>query len=124
MAKIVSYIAIKQDVTERRAAEEAQRFLAAIVESSEDAIIASTPAGIILTWNRGAEAVFGYTAEEAIGKHVSMLVAPERLPELAYFTEQVSQGITVSQYESLCLRKDGRGVSRVRHRVTHSELRR
>ena len=106
--EIVSYIAIKQDVTERRAAEEAQRFLAAIVESSEDAIVAYTPAGIILTWNRGAEAIFGYSAEEAIGKHVSMLVAPERLPGLAHFTEQVLQGNAVSQYEGLCLRKDGR----------------
>ena len=106
--EVVSYIAIKQDVTERRAAEEARRLLAAIVENSEDAIIASTPAGIIHTWNRGAEAVFGHTAEETIGKHASMLMAPGRLPELAYFTDQVSQGITVSQYESVCLRKDGR----------------
>ena len=71
--EIVSYIAIKHDVTERRAAEEAQRFLATIVESSEDAIAAYTPAGIILTWNRGAETIFGYAAAEAIGKHVSML---------------------------------------------------
>ena len=77
--EIVSYIAIKHDVTERRKAEEAQRFLAAIVESSEDAIVAYTPAGVILTWNRGAEAVFGYSAGEAIGKHLSMVVAPGRL---------------------------------------------
>ena len=88
--EIVSYIAIKHDVTERRAAEEAQRFLAAIVESSEDAIAAYTPAGIILTWNRGAETIFGYSAGEAIGKHVSMLTV---LPAgLAHFTEQVSAG--------------------------------
>jgi len=106
--EIVSYIAIKQDVTGRRAAEEARRFLAAIVESSEDAILASTPAGIILTWNRGAEALLGYTAEEAIGKHLSMLMAPGRLPGLAYCTEQMSLGLTVSQHEGVCLRKDGR----------------
>ena len=87
---------------------EAQRFLAAIVEGSEDAIIASTPAGIILTWNRGAEAVFGYSAGEAIGKHVSMLVPPERMPGLAQLTEQALQGNAVSQREGLCLRKDGR----------------
>ena len=104
--EIASYIAIKHDVTERRAAEEAQRFLAAIVESSEDAIAAYTPAGIILTWNRGAEAIFGYTAGEAIGKHVSMLA--ERPAGLAHFTEQVLQGKVVSQYEGLCRRKDGR----------------
>ena len=72
MAKWCSYIAIKHDVTERRAAEEAQGFLAAIVESSEDAIVAYTPAGIIRTWNRGAEAVLGYSPGEAIGKPLSI----------------------------------------------------
>ena len=95
-------------MTERRAAEEAQRFLAAIVESSEDAIVAYTPAGIILTWNRGAEVIFGYSAADAIGKHVSMLA--ERPAGLAHFTEQVLKGNIVSQYEGLCRRKDGRTV--------------
>ena len=69
---------------------------------------AYTPAGLIRTWNRGAEAIFGHSAEDAIGKHVSMLVVPERLPRLAHFTQQILQGNAVSQYESLCLRKDGR----------------
>ncbi len=105
---ITSYLAIKRDVTERRAAQEAQRFLAAIVESSEEAIVTSTPAGIILTWNRAAEQAFGHTAAEAIGKHGSMMMAPEGLPDLTYFIGQVSHGITVSQYESWCRRKDGR----------------
>ena len=99
--------AITRDVILGRAAAEAQRLLAAIVESSEDAILSSTLAGVILTWNRGAEAVFGHTAGDAIGQHVSILMAPERLSDLAYFTGQVSRGITVSQYESLCRRKDG-----------------
>ena len=62
-------IATRNDVTDE------QRLLAAIVESSEDAIISSTPAGVILTWNPGAERVFGYKAEEAIGNLVSMLMA-------------------------------------------------
>ena len=103
--KISGYIAIKQDVTERRAAEEARRLLAAIVENSEDAIAAYTPEGIILTWNRGAEAIFGYAAGDAIGKHVSMLAA--RPAGMAYFTEQVLRGNVVSQYDGLCRRKDG-----------------
>ncbi len=106
--EITSYLAIKRDVTERRASQDAQRFLAAIVESSEDAIATSSPAGIILTWNRAAEQAFGYTAAEAIGKPVSMMMAQEGLPDLAYFVGQVSQGTTVSQYESWCRRKDGR----------------
>lgn len=108
--EIVSYIAIKHDVTEQRAGEKAQRLLATIVDNSEDAIFASTPAGVILTWNRGAEVVFGYTAEEAIGKPTAMLMAPERLPDLASYRERILQGITVSQCESLCLRSDGRRI--------------
>jgi PAS domain S-box-containing protein len=107
----VSYIAIKQDVTERRAAGEAQRFLASIVECSEDAIVASTAAGIVLTWNRGAEALLGYSAEEAIGRHVSMIIPPERLQHEWPFTEQVLKANAVSQREGLLIRKDGRPVS-------------
>jgi PAS domain S-box-containing protein len=104
---INGYIAIKRDVTEQRNAQHAQAFLAAIVEASEDAIMATTPEGFIRTWNHGAEAVFGYSAEEAIGKHVSMLIAPDRLDDLTSFIGQQLQGMTVPQYESLCLRKDG-----------------
>jgi PAS domain S-box-containing protein len=95
-----AYIAARHDVTE-------QRILAAIVESSEDAIISSTPAGVILTWNRGAEVIFGYQAEDTIGRHLSMLMAPDRVSDLAYFAGQISQGVTVSQYQSLCRRKNG-----------------
>jgi PAS domain S-box-containing protein len=108
--EIVSYIAIKHDVTERRAAEEAQGFLAAIVESSEDAIISYTPAGSILTWNRGAETVFGHSAEHAIGKHISILVPPERLTAWGRLTEQVLLANSVSHYEGLALHKDGRRI--------------
>ena len=99
---------LKRDVTGRRGAEEARRFLAAIVEYSEDAILASTPEGVIVTWNRGAEAIFGHSAEDAIGKPVSMLMAPGRLPDLARFTGQLLRGIAASQFESVCQRKDGR----------------
>jgi PAS domain S-box-containing protein len=61
--EIASYIAIKQDISKRREAEDAQRFLAAVVQYSGDAITAYTPGGTILTWNRGAETIFGYAAE-------------------------------------------------------------
>jgi len=101
------YVVIKHDVTKQRAAQGAQAFLAAIVESSEDVILAYTPAGTILTWNRGAEVVFGYSAEEAIGKPLAMLVAAERLPFLPQFNERLLQGSTVSQLETLCARKGG-----------------
>jgi len=118
--KIVSFIAIKHDVTERRAAEETQGFLAAIVASSDDAIFACSPAGAILTWNRGAEAIFGYSAGDAIGKHLSLLLAPERLPFLANFTERILQGNAIPQYDSVCVRQDGR---RVHVSVTGSPIR-
>jgi PAS domain S-box-containing protein len=108
--EIVSYIAIKRDVTDRRTADEAQKFLAAVVESSDDAIIASTAEGAILTWNRGAESLFGYTAAEAIGQPVSLLMAPEKLSSLALVIQQVSRGGTVSQNESVCRHQDGREI--------------
>jgi PAS domain S-box-containing protein len=108
--EIVSYVAIKRDVTLRRAADEAQGMLSAIVENSEDAIIAGTTAGFILTWNRGAKAIFGYSSEEAIGQHVSMLIVPGREPELTQLTARIAQGITVSQCEASCRRKDGRDI--------------
>ncbi len=108
--EIVSYIAIKHDVTERRAAEEAQRFLAAIVESSEDAILTFTPDGAILTWNPGAERIFGHSAADAIGQPMSVLVAPERLPLLPRYAESVLQGNAPPQYESICLHRNGRRV--------------
>ncbi|MGD0734882.1 MAG: PAS domain S-box protein [Terracidiphilus sp.] len=107
---INGYMAIKHDVTEQRAAQDAQAFLAAIVEGSQDAIVAFSPAGAILTWNRGAAAVFGYSAEEAIGQPMSMLAPSGRLPHLTELAVRVLQGKDDSHYEGLGLRKDGRAI--------------
>jgi PAS domain S-box-containing protein len=107
---IVSFIAFKRDVTERHETEEAHAFLAAIVEGSEDAIFAYSRTGTLQTWNRGATVALGYSAEEAIGNHISMLVPPERWAGLAQITEQVLRGHGVSQYEAKCLRKDGKVI--------------
>ena len=109
--EIVSYIAIKRDVTERRAAEEAQRFLASIVECSEDAIVANAPDGTILTWNRGAQALLGYTAEEAVGRHVSMLMPPDEQLHVRSFIEHVLTTPAGSQREGLLIGKDGRRIN-------------
>jgi diguanylate cyclase (GGDEF)-like protein/PAS domain S-box-containing protein len=96
-----------KDITEHIAAEASRRFLAEIVESSEDGIIAYDPAGIILTWNRGAEIIFGYPAEEAIGKPLAMVVVPERRPSVEQYTLELLQGEAVPQRQGLGLRKDG-----------------
>ena len=91
-------------------AKEDQNFLAAIVESAEDAILACTPAGVIRTWNRGAEKILGYPVAETVGKPLSMLLAPEQQPRLPRMLERVLRGIAVPQYETICLHRDGRRI--------------
>ncbi len=103
---VTSFIAIKHDVTQRLAAAEAQRLLAAIVESSGDAIVACTTAGTIVTWNRGAEELFGYTSTDAIGKNLRMLAPPE-LPDSAPF---LFEPCNILSQESVCLRRDGERI--------------
>ena len=81
--------------------------LAAIVDSSDDAIISATPEGIITIWNAGAERLMGYTADEAIGRPVGILIPPERQEEECKIFEQVRQGQRVDHFETERLRKDG-----------------
>ncbi len=81
--------------------------LAAIVESSDDAIISKDLNGVITTWNRGAQEVFGYTAEEAIGQPVTMLMPPERVNEEPGIIERIRSGNKVDHYETVRRRKDG-----------------
>jgi PAS domain S-box-containing protein len=97
--KIVNFIAIKHDVSDRRAAEEGRALLASIVEGSEDAIIAHSLAGIILTWNRGAEALFGHSASDVIGRPMSLIMTPERVHILPQFTADVCRSGRVPQYD-------------------------
>ena len=81
--------------------------LAAIVESSDDAIISKTLQGIITTWNQGAERIFGYTADEAIGQSVTMLIPADRPNEEPAIIDQVRRGERVDHYETVRRRKDG-----------------
>jgi len=71
-------VTVLQDITGRRQAEEARARLAALVESSDDAIIGKTLEGVITSWNQGAQRMYGYSAEEAVGRPISILVPPER----------------------------------------------
>ena len=94
------------DVTEGRRAEEARRLLAAIVESSDDAIIGKDLEGRIVSWNRGAERMLGYSAEEMIGHTVDPLLAPDRHGEEVEVIEKVRRG-EIAHYETQRIRKDG-----------------
>jgi len=83
------------------------RELAAIVESSEDAILSKTLDGIITSWNAGAEQMYGYTAEEVVGKHVSMLVPPELPDEIPSIMARLRKGERIELYETTRMRKNG-----------------
>ncbi len=88
-----------------------QSHLAAIVESSVDAIISKDLNGIIITWNHGAERMLGYTADEIIGKPVFILFPPDRLNEEELIIEQITRGIRVEHFETVRVTKDGRPLS-------------
>jgi PAS domain S-box-containing protein len=82
--------------------------LSAIVDSSEDAIVSKTLHGIITSWNRAAERIFGYTAEEAIGRSIRLIIPPERQQEEDYVLAQLRRGEKVEHFETMRLTKDGR----------------
>ena len=95
------------DIDKQKRAEEAQGLLAAIVKSSEDAIITKDLDGIITTWNNGAQALFGYTAREVIGKPITILLAPERVNEESGILARLRQGEAMAYHETVGVRKDG-----------------
>ncbi len=101
------YVAIRADITARKVAEEARTRLSDIVRSSSDAIIGKSLDGIITSWNSGAEKVFGYTEDEAVGKSMLMLFPPERVYEEAEILARVTRDETVPHFETQRVRKDG-----------------
>jgi PAS domain S-box-containing protein len=111
-------IGVVDDVTDRRQTEQALRDarahaavirsgLAAIVESSDDAIISKTLEGVITSWNGGAERLFGYTAEEVIGKSITLLIPPSQIDEEPTILEKLRRGERIDHYETVRVRKDG-----------------
>jgi PAS domain S-box-containing protein len=104
---IVGAVNCFQDITERKCTEESMRRLAAIIESSDDAIVGKDLDGIITTWNGGAERIFGYLAEEIIGKPITILIPPDRQKEEEAIIERILRGQRVEHYETVRQRKDG-----------------
>src|SRR6185312_12318748 len=94
------------DISERKRVELATSRLAAIVETSDDAIISKNLDGIIQTWNAGAERIFGYAADEVIGKPITILMPPDRADEEPGILAQIRKGERVEHYETVRQRKD------------------
>jgi PAS domain S-box-containing protein len=111
-------VLIFRDVTNQRRLEHEKasqlltaRLLAAIVESSDDAIVSKSLQGVIQSWNAGAERIFGYTAAQAIGRHISLLIPPERLAEEEHIIERLKSGERIDHFETERLHADGQRIS-------------
>jgi PAS domain S-box-containing protein len=103
-------IAIARDITGRKHADQIVSRLAAIVESSDDAITGKTLEGIITNWNKGAEILYGYAAEEALGRNISFLVPPDREDDVSYILEKIRNEQSIDHYETVRIGKDGRRI--------------
>jgi PAS domain S-box-containing protein len=99
-----------RDITELKRRDELQARLAAIVESSEDAIVSKSLDGIIQSWNAGAQRIFGWTAEEAIGKPILLIIPPERHDEERQILARLQRGERVEHFDTVRVTKDGRRI--------------
>ena len=97
-----------EQLTDLRSGELAQYWLAALIESADDAIISKTLDGIITSWNAGAQRIFGYTAEEVIGKSVTILIPPDHIDEEPAILARLRAGNRIEHYETVRRMKDGR----------------
>ncbi|HEY0134667.1 MAG TPA: PAS domain S-box protein [Nannocystis sp.] len=104
----IGAVLVFRDVSERKRAEEAQARLAAIVESSDDAIISKSLDGIIRTWNTGAQRLFGHTPGQAIGQPITIIIPPERLDEEKAIIARLLRGERVESFETVRVARDGR----------------
>jgi len=104
---LIGAVNLLADIETSRQVEQASRHYAAIIESSEDAILAKDLNGVIQSWNRGAERLFGYTAEEAIGQLVTLLIPADRCNEEPMILDCIRRGERIEHYETVRQRKDG-----------------
>ena len=104
------FLEINRDITERKHSERELARLAALVESSEDAIISKSVDGIIETWNGAAERMYGYTSEEALGRPITIIVPPDRAEEEMSILNRIRAGERIPHFDTVRLRKDGSRV--------------
>lgn len=104
---IIGCSQIVDDVSKEIQAERQQAMLAAIIEGSDDAIVSKNLDGMITTWNRGAETMFGYKAREVIGRHISLLWPAEKVDEEKRIIETIKKGMKVDHYQTVRIHKDG-----------------
>lgn len=107
---IIGVVLVFRDVTEEKRAQEAKALLASLVESSDDAIIGTTTNGTITTWNEAAYRIYGYSADDAIGNHVSMLASPEQKTEFMDIVERIKKGERIEHFETERRRKEGNKI--------------
>jgi PAS domain S-box-containing protein len=105
--RIVGASKVAREITDRKRAERSIALLAAIVDSSDDAIVSKTLDGIITSWNKTAERMFGYLPEEAIGKHITLIIPRERWDEETNIIERVRHGERIDHFQTVRRRKDG-----------------
>jgi PAS domain S-box-containing protein len=104
------YVAQIQNITARKRSDEMQMRLAAIVDSSDDAILSKSSDGQVMSWNAGAERIFGYTAAEMIGQSIMLIVPPDRSDEEARIFARLRSDERINHYETVRLCKDGRPI--------------
>ena len=109
--RVRGVVALVSDITARRRAEEVQATLASIVQCSDDAIISKNLSGMITSWNRGAERIFGWTEREALGQPIFLIIPKDLYEEEQRILERLRRGERIDQLETLRLRKDGRLVN-------------
>lgn len=106
----LAFYLFRLDLAHRERVADVTRRLAAIVESSDDAIVSKSLDGVIVSWNAGAQRIYGYTPAEAVGQPITMLCAPEHRDDIFRSLERVKRGIHIEHFETTRIRKDGRKI--------------